>query len=44
MELMLLGFILEVEINSVVSYVQEVGFGRGQRVSGTGLDREEPKL
>lgn len=43
-DLTMLGFILELEMKSVVSYIQEVGFGRGQEVSGTGLDREEPKL
>lgn len=42
-ELTLLLFILDVEISSVVSYVQEVGVGRGQKVRGTGLEREEPK-
>lgn len=41
---MLLVFILEVKIYGVVSYTQETEFGRGQKVSGTELDREEPKL
>lgn len=43
-DLTLLGFILELEMKTVVSYIQEVGFGRGQEASGAGLDREEPKL
>lgn len=28
----------------LVSYMQEVRFGRGQKVSGTGLGREAPIL
>lgn len=39
MDLMLLGFIMEVEFNSVVTYIQEVGFEKRQKVSGRGLDR-----